>query len=70
MAEATRDAELAARFVESKSDDERASIAGKAVRRAIVAELRDRYTTREVAQMLGISVTRVGQILKSEDAVS
>ncbi|HEY9417915.1 MAG TPA: helix-turn-helix domain-containing protein [Pseudonocardia sp.] len=65
MIETTRDAELATRFAESKLADEQSSQESKAARRAIVAELRERYSIREVAHLLSISETRVGQIMRS-----
>lgn len=63
MTQTTRDAELAARFTESKGNEEQASRDGKVERRVIVAELLTHNTTREVAYMLGISVARVRQIM-------
>lgn len=64
MIDASPDVELVARYTELKLAEEAASKEGKTARRAIVAELRSRHTVHEVAHLLGISETRVGQIMR------
>lgn len=68
MIDTSPDVDLVARYAELKTDEEQALKAGKVARREIVAELKERHGTREAAYMLGISVSRVGQIMRGEDS--
>lgn len=58
-----RAAELAYRFAVSKQTDEQLVITGATERRAIVEELLTLMAAPEVAELLGLSLSRVGQIV-------
>jgi hypothetical protein len=64
MTQTSRASELAARYTALKLSDEQAAIEGARQRRAIVVELLELYgTARPVADLLGITVARVGKIV-------